>query len=94
MDWKEAYKSKLCTAGEAVKNIRSGDTVLMGHCVGEPAALTDAMVANAAQYENIEIRHMVSLGKGGYAAPEMEKHFRVNPMFASANVRTALAEGR
>ncbi|MDR3294277.1 MAG: 4-hydroxybutyrate CoA-transferase [Clostridiales Family XIII bacterium] len=94
MDWKEIYKSKLCTADEAVKNIHSGDTVLMGHCVGEPAALTDAMVANADRYENIEIRHMVSLGKGGYAAPGMEKHFRVNPMFASANIRAALAEGR
>jgi 4-hydroxybutyrate CoA-transferase len=94
LDWKAIYKSKLCTAEEAVKNIRSGDTVVLAHCVGEPTVLVDAMTANFKQYENVEIKHMVSLGKGGYAQPGMEKHFRVNPMFASANVRTTISEGR
>ncbi len=94
MDWKEIYKSRLCTAEEAVKNIRSGDTVVLAHCVGEPTVIVEAMVANYKQYENVEIKHMVSLGKGGYAQPGMEKHFRVNPMFASANVRATISEGR
>ncbi|MDR0423889.1 MAG: 4-hydroxybutyrate CoA-transferase [Clostridiales Family XIII bacterium] len=94
MNWKEIYKSRLCTADEAVRNIRSGETVVLAHAVGEPPALTDALVANAERFENVEIRHMVSLGLGKYAAPGMEKHFRVNPMFAGANVRACLAEGR
>ncbi len=94
MDWKEIYKSRLCTAEEAVRNIRSGDTVVLAHCVGEPPVIVEAMVANYKQYEDVEIKHMVSLGKGGYAQPGMEKHFRVNPMFASANVRTTISEGR
>lgn len=94
MSWKEIYKSRLCTAEEAVKNIRSGDTVVLAHCVGEPPVVVEAMVANYKQYENVEIKHMVSLGKGGYAQPGMEKHFRVNPMFASANVRKTISEGR
>ncbi len=94
MSWKEIYKSRLCTAEEAVKNIRSGDTVVLAHCVGEPPVVVDAMVANYKQYENVEIKHMVSLGKGGYAQLGMEKHFRVNPMFASANVRKTISEGR
>jgi 4-hydroxybutyrate CoA-transferase len=62
--------------------------------VGEPPVLVEAMTKNAAQYENVEIKHMVSLGSGAYAAPGMEKHFRVNPLFASANTRGAIAEGR
>jgi len=94
LSWNEIYKSRLCTAEEAVKNIRSGDTVVLAHCVGEPTIVVDAMVANHKQYENVEIKHMVSLGKGGYAQPGMEKHFRVNPMFASANVRNTISEGR
>ncbi|MDR1135803.1 MAG: 4-hydroxybutyrate CoA-transferase [Clostridiales Family XIII bacterium] len=94
MDWKEVYKSRLCTADEAVRNIKSGETVLLAHCVGEPPALTDALADNAERFENVEVRHMVSLGLGRHAAPGMEKHFRVNPMFASANVRACLAEGR
>lgn len=94
MSWQDDYKKKLCTAAEAVKHIKNGDTVFLAHCVGEPPALVDAMVANAEQYENVEIKHMVSLGKGAYAAPDMEKHFKANVIFASANVRGALEEGR
>jgi 4-hydroxybutyrate CoA-transferase len=94
LDWREIYKSRLSTADEAVRNIRSGDTVVLAHCVGEPPAITDALAANAERFENVEIRHMVSLGRGAYAAPGMERHFRVNPMFAGANVRDCLAEAR
>lgn len=94
LSWREIYKSRNCSAAEAVKSIRSGDTVVLAHCAGEPPVVVEAMVANYKQYENVEIKHMVSLGKGGYAQPGMEKHFRVNPMFASANVRTTIAEGR
>ncbi|MGI6734353.1 MAG: acetyl-CoA hydrolase/transferase family protein [Anaerovoracaceae bacterium] len=94
MSWKDDYKRKLCTPEEAVKHIKSGDTVVLAHCVGEPPALVEAMVKCADQYENVEIKHMVSLGSGAYAQPGMEKHFRVNPMFLSANVRCAVEEGR
>ncbi|HHX14306.1 MAG TPA: acetyl-CoA hydrolase/transferase family protein [Clostridiales bacterium] len=94
MSWQDEYNKKLCTAEEAVRHIQSGDTVVFAHCVGEPPALVDAMVANAAQYEDVEIKHMVSLSRGTYTAPELEKNFRVNPMFAGASVREALASGR
>lgn len=94
MSWREDYKKKLCTADEAVKHIKSGDTVFLAHCVGEPPALTAAMVANAEQYENVQVRHMVSLGDGAYTAPGMEKHFRANLMFTGASTRVALEEGR
>ena len=94
MSWKDDYQKKLCTAEEAVKHIKSGDTVFFAHCVGEPPILVDAMVANAAQYENVEIKHMVSLGSGSYAAPGMEGHFRANPLFTSANLRLPIEEGR
>lgn len=94
MSWQDDYKKKLCTPEEAVKHINNGDAVFFAHCVGEPPVLVDAMVANADQYENVEIKHMVSLGSGAYTAPGMEKHFRVNPIFASGNVRGAIEEGR
>jgi 4-hydroxybutyrate CoA-transferase len=84
----------LCTAEEAVRHIKSGDALFLGHCVGEPKALVEAMVANAEQYENVEIKQMVNIGGGPYAAPGMEKHFRVNSIFAGASVRDAIAEGR
>lgn len=94
MSWRDDYKRKLCTAEEAVRHIKSGDALFLGHCVGEPKALVEAMVANKEQYENVEIKQMVNIGGGPYAAPGMEKHFRVNSIFVGASVRDAIAEGR
>ncbi|HBG3256002.1 TPA: acetyl-CoA hydrolase/transferase family protein [Clostridioides difficile] len=93
MSWQELYQSKLCSATEAVKQIKNGDTVVFAHCVGEPPALVEAMIENAEQYKDVEIKHMVSLGSGGYTAKGMEAHFRVNPMFVSGNVRKAIENG-
>jgi 4-hydroxybutyrate CoA-transferase len=75
MNWKELYRQRLTTAEEAVKRIKSGDRVVIGHAAGEPSHIVEAMVANAAAYQNVEIVHMVALGKCAYAKPDMESHF-------------------
>lgn len=93
MNWKELYKSRLCSAEEAVKSIKSGDTVVFAHCVGEPEVLVDALVANAEAYRDVEICHMVSLGKGEYTKPEYKEHFRFNGWFAGASTRKCIEEG-
>ena len=94
MNWKEAYQEKLCTAQEAVRHIQSGDRVVVTHATGEPVILTDAMVANHAQYENVEVVHMVAMGSAGYCAPGMEPHFRHNSLFLGGSTRKAIEEGR
>ena len=71
MGWKEIFESRLTTAEEAVKKIKSGDRVVIAHATGEPVHVTDAMVANAEAYEDVEIIHMVSMGKSAYCAPGM-----------------------
>ena len=53
MGWKEYYESKIMSAEDAVKMINSGDKVVLAHCIGEPPALVDAMVANHAAYKNV-----------------------------------------
>ncbi|HHV47164.1 MAG TPA: acetyl-CoA hydrolase/transferase family protein [Tissierellia bacterium] len=94
MSWKDRYLSKLCTADEAVKHIKSGDRVVIAHATGEPQTLVEAMVRNHDEYENVEIVHMVAMGKGEYMKPEMAKHFRHNAIFVGASTREAIAEGR
>lgn len=94
MDWKQVYKERLTTAEEAVKHIKNNSTLLLAHACGEPPTLCSAVFANKDQYENLEIRHMVRNGPLDFATPGCEKHFRVNPWFAGANNRAALAEGR
>jgi 4-hydroxybutyrate CoA-transferase len=92
--WKEIYDSKLVTAAEAVTNIKSGDRVVTGHAVGEPIELVEAMVANKENYRDVEVVHMVAMGKGEYAKEGMEPHFKVNTIFAGASTRDAVNTGR
>lgn len=87
MDWKELYNSKLTTAEEAVKLIKSGDKVVLQHDVGEPPVLVDAMVANYESYKDVEISHMFTLGKGEYCDPKYKGHFKPNLWFLSGQTR-------
>ena len=93
-NWIAYYEERRTTAAEAVKHIHSGDRVVIGHACGEPSALIDAMVANAAAYRDVEIVHMVAMGKGEYCKPEYEKNFRHNAFFVGGSTRKALEEGR
>lgn len=70
-DWRTLYQQKLTTAEEAVKHIKSGDRVVVTHATGEPILLTDAMVANAEQYENVEVVHMVAMARPNTACPKI-----------------------
>lgn len=70
MDWRTYYKERLMSADEAVKLIKDNDKLVLAHDVGEPPALVEAMVRNAANYKNVEISHMFTLGSGAYSHPE------------------------
>ena len=94
LNWKEIYNERLTTAEEAVKKIKSNDRVVIGHAVGEPSYVVAKMVENKDQYENVEIVHMVAMGKGEYAQPGMEKHFRHNSIFVGGCTRDAVSSGR
>ncbi len=96
MDWKKEYADKICTPQEAVSYIKPGDRVVVAHACGEPVVLTDAMVANAQRYgyRDVEVVHMVAMGKAAYCAPEMSKYFRHNSLFVGGSTRQAIEEGR
>ena len=93
-DWKAYYNAHKTTAEEAVQRIKSGDRVVLAHACGEPPALVEAMVRNAAAYRNVEIVHMVAMGKGEYCKPEYAENFRHNSLFVGGSTRQAVADGR
>lgn len=93
MDWKRYYETHQTTAEEAVRKIQPGNRVVIGHAVGEPCHLVDAMVANVAAYRNVEIVHMVAMGKCEYCKPEYAGHFRHNSLFAGGTSRKAIEHG-
>ena len=94
MDWKTYYETHTETAQQAVERIHSGCRVVVGHACGEPADLVEAMLNNAQAYENVEIVHMVAMGRAGYCAPETAPHFRHNALFVGGTTREAIAQGR
>ena len=90
MDWKKLYQQRLTTAEEAVKNIPCGSRMVLGHAMGEPYHLVEAMVANYKMYRDVEIVQWVNFGDCAYTTPEMEGHIRMNTLFVSASARTAV----
>ena len=93
-DWREYYKSRICTAEEAVQCIKSGDTVVVGHACAEPQTLTRAMSERYQELENVKVVHRVGQGKSLYVQPKTEGHFRHISLFGGPSTRQAIAEGR
>jgi len=94
LNWQKYYNTHIFPAAEAVKCIKSDDRVVLGHACGEPQLTPEAMVARADELENVEVVHMVAMGKGLYAQPEMAAHFRHNGLFIGGPTRKAVSEQR
>jgi 4-hydroxybutyrate CoA-transferase len=94
MDHNKLYQSRVVTADEAVRHIKSGDRIFVtGNC-SLPRQVLGALVAYAPNLENVELCQALTVGPADYVKPEMEGHLRVNTMFVSANVREAVHAGR
>jgi 4-hydroxybutyrate CoA-transferase len=94
MNWRDHFSGRTVTAAEAAAKIKSGDRVVVGHACGEPKSLVEAMVDRANELRDVEIVHMVSMGKARYCLPEHEKSFRHNALFVGGTSRKAIKESR
>ena len=92
MDWKTDYDRKRVSAAEAMACVNSGDRVVFAHACGEPLDLVDALVARAPELRNVEIVHMVAMGKGEYSKPEYAESFFHNSLFTGGSTREAVNE--
>jgi 4-hydroxybutyrate CoA-transferase len=92
--WLELYRRRVTTASEAVKAIRSGDHVWIHSGCSNPEELISAMVGRAGELEGVEVSHILTLGHADYVKPEFARSFRHRALFAGANVRDAVNEGR
>jgi len=88
------YQSRVTTAQEAVKVIKSGNRLFLTGNVSVPQKLLAALVEYAPNLTDVEICQALTVGSADYVSPEMEGHLRVNSMFISANIRKAVQEGR
>jgi 4-hydroxybutyrate CoA-transferase len=94
MSWEIDYKKKLRTPEEALRCVQSGMRVYIQPGCAEPETLVEALIRRSPFVQDVEIVHMMTMGRADYVAPEMAGHFRHNAMFIGANVREAINEGR
>ncbi len=94
MHWLDDYRKKQMTAAEALRCVQSGMRVYIQPGCAEPEALAEELFHRAPFVRNVEIVHLLTMGRADYVAPEMAGHFRHNAMFIGGNVRQAVNEGR
>ena len=94
MNWMSDYQSKLCSAADAVGLIKSGNRVYYGGNAAIPTGLVDALAKRRGELENVQLNHVLLLGKDPLSTPEMVGHFRHNSLFVGPADRQAVNEGR
>jgi 4-hydroxybutyrate CoA-transferase len=94
MTWKEEYASKRTASRDALRCVQSGSRVYIHPGCAEPEVLVGALMERAPAVHDVEIVHLLTLGRADYIAPEMSGHFRHNAMFIGGNTREAVNEGR
>jgi acetyl-CoA hydrolase len=88
------YNKKLTTADDAVKQIKSGDNIVVQPGCAVPLELVRAMVKRKNELENVTLYHILIVGELPYVEPGMENHFRHKAFFIGANTRKAVQDGR
>lgn len=84
----------ICSAEEAVKNIKSKDRVFIHSVAAAPQTLIKAMTARSNELFGVNIVHIHTEGEAPYVAPGMEEHFKLDAFFIGSNVRKAVNEKR
>jgi 4-hydroxybutyrate CoA-transferase len=85
---------KILPAAEAVAGVRSGQQVYVHGGAATPSVLLDALVARAADLEDVKLVHLHAEGPGPHLRQEMAGHFRHRALFIGPNARAAVNEGR
>lgn len=94
MNWFDLYKDRIHSPEAAVAKIQSHSRLFLSGNCSVPQKLMEALCQYAPNLEDVEIVQVLTIGSANYVAPEMSGHLRVNTLFISDNVRTAVNEGR
>lgn len=86
---------KAVTADEAVKVIKSGDSVHISGVASAPQCLINAMCnrGRSGELRDIKIHHLHTEAPAPYAEPEFEGIFQHNAFFVGTNVRCQVQAG-
>ncbi len=94
MPWLNDYKTKLRSPEEAVRLVQSGNRVYYAGNAAIPQTLVRALAQRHAELVDVQLDHVLLIGKDPLSAPGMEKHFRHNSLFVGPADRKAVNDGR
>jgi len=94
MKMTEFYKSKLCSADEAVSIIESGSRVYISENAATPYHLVEALARRKDDLTDVEVVHVLLLGHDPLSESGMENHFRHKSLFVGPADRKAVNEGK
>jgi acyl-CoA hydrolase/GNAT superfamily N-acetyltransferase len=92
--WHDEYHQKLKTAEKALRLIRRGQRVFIGSGCGEPQHLIRELERVAIQLADLELLHLLSLGRTSYTDETFRDKVRLTSLFVASGSRQAVAEGR
>lgn len=91
---KSNYNYTSVSAAEAVSIIQSNTNLFVHSAVASPQVLVKALAERGPELRNVKVYQLHTEGKAPYAAPELERSFRVKNLFVGGNLRRAVNEGR
>ena len=93
MNYLSEFAQKLTTAGDAVRLIRDGDTVIVPSAVGEPPTLLTALSEQRRAFMDITVCQVLPLRKYAYFDPETSQHVRHSAYFLGGASRPGAQAG-
>lgn len=93
LPWRSLYKERLTTADRAIRTIKRGQRVFIGSGCSEPQHLAQALEEAIPSLADLEILHILSVGKTRYTEAGFDK-CRLKSFFVASASREAVAQGR
>lgn len=95
MGWETYYKEHLLDMEALLNKLpHENAKILTSHVTGEPKAVNRALADHRKAFHNITLHNLLVMGEAPYCRPEMEGHIRYSTIFACADTRKPVAEGR
>jgi 4-hydroxybutyrate CoA-transferase len=93
MAWRTRFRSKLCTADEAVASLGPGARVYLGGNAATPRVLADALMRRARNLDHVTVSHVLLLGDDPFPMAEANGRIRHHAWFVGPADRAAVNKG-
>ncbi|MBP8644848.1 MAG: GNAT family N-acetyltransferase [Syntrophobacteraceae bacterium] len=92
--WQSIYHERTTTAAKALRKIKRGNRIFIGSGCGEPQHLVRTLEEIVPLLADVEILHILSVGRSGYTEASFFDKCRLKSFFVAVASREAVAEGR